>query len=282
MAAIDEVLEALDLREVDADRYVARNMASHGQVVYGGQILAQTIVAAARSAGGKDVRSLHTVFARGGRLDTDLEIAVEPLNDGRSVGSSTVTVNQGHRVVSRSLVLTSVDEPDLIRHGDLAPSVPGPEECPVPDREPGWWELRIVGGVDLADPDAVGPAELNVWTRAVGAPDDPMISQALLAYATDGFLIGTAMRPHVGVGQAQAHREVSTSVLTHTLTFHDPVRAADWHLLAHQSTFAGRGRAYGRAEVFTTSGALVASFVQESMLRANPAWDPATGQAGKY
>ncbi len=282
MADIGEVLGALEFREVSPDRYVAHNLPTPGQVVYGGQILAQTIVAAARSAGGKDVRSVHTVFARGGRLTDDLEITVDPLNDGRTVGSSTVTVTQGDRVVSRSLVMTSVEEPDLVRHSDAAPSVPAPDDCPVPSRESGWWELRIVDGVNLADADAVGPAELNVWTRAVGAPDDPVVGQALLAYATDGFLIGTAMRPHAGVGQSQAHREVSTSVLTHTLTFHDPIRVADWHLLAHESTFAGRGRAFGRAEVFTTDGAMVASFVQESMLRANPAWDPASGETAKY
>ena len=83
----------------------------------------------------------------------------------------------------------------------------------------------MVGGVDISDPEAVGPAELDVWTRFVGAPDDPAISQALLAFATDGFLIGTAMRPHPGVGQAQAHRTLSTGVISHTLTFHEPVSA---------------------------------------------------------
>lgn len=279
---IDEVLDVLDLSEVGTGRYLGRNLATHGQVVYGGQILAQTIVAASRAADGKDVRSLHTVFARGGRLDSELEIAVEPLNDGRSVGSSTVTFTQGDRVVSRSLVLTSVEEPDLVRHADPAPSVPGPDDCPGPSHDSGWWELRIVGGVDVADPEAVGPAELNVWTRAVGAPPDEVLGQALLAYATDGFLIGTAMRPHAGVGQSQAHREVSTSVLTHTLTFHEPIRAGDWHLLAHESTFAGRGRAFGRAEVFTTSGAMVASYVQESLLRANPAWGAGSGGTARY
>ena len=87
----------------------------------------------------------------------------------------------------------------------------------------GDWEIRVVGGVDISDPEAVGPAELDVWTRFVGAPDDPAVSQALLAFATDGFLIGTAMRPHPGVGQAQAHRTLSTGVISHTLTFHEPV-----------------------------------------------------------
>ena len=79
-----------------------------------------------------------------------------------------------------------------------------------------------------------------MWTRFAGAPDDPTIDQALLAFATDGFLIGTAMRPHAGVGQAQAHVTVTTGVVSHTLTFHEPFAAREWLLLSHHSPYAGR------------------------------------------
>ncbi len=130
--------------------------------------------------------------------------------------------------------------------------------------------MRVVGGVDISDPDAVGPADLDVWTRFVGAPDDPATGQALLAYATDAFLIGTAMRPHPGVGQALSHKTLSTGVLSHTITFHEPVVASDWQLLSHHSPYAGRGRSYGRADVFREDGELVASFVQDNMIRPMP------------
>src|SRR5207237_3879788 len=126
----------------------------------------------------------------------------------------------------------------------------------------GSWQVQVEGGVDISDPEAVGPPELEVWTRFDGAPGDPLLDQALLAFATDGFLIGTAMRPHPGVGQAQAHVTLSTGVLSHTLTFHEPLYAGDWLLLSHHSTYAGHGRCYGRANVFDVDGALVASFVQ--------------------
>jgi len=124
----------------------------------------------------------------------------------------------------------------------------------------------------------VGPAELDVWTRFAGlygpddddgGPDDVATNQALVAFATDGFLIATAMRPHRGVGQAQAHRTVATGVVSHTLTFHEPCRAGEWLLLAHTSPYAGAGRGYGRADVFQDDR-LVASFVQDSMIRAMP------------
>src|ERR1700685_3171711 len=96
------------------------------------------------------------------------------------------------------------------------------------------------------------------------------MSQALLAYASDGFLIGTAMRPHLGVGQALAHVSISTSVITHTLSFHEPFDPGQWLLLSQESQYAGRGRSYGRGTVFTEDGRLVASFVQENMIRDFP------------
>ena len=109
----------------------------------------------------------------------------------------------------------------------------------------------MVGDVDLSDPEQVGPPELDVWVRFVGAPDEPATDQALVAYSTDGFLIGTAMRPHAGVGQAQAHRTLSTGVLSHTLTFHEPCPASEWHLLAHGAPMPGTAAATGAV---TSSG----------------------------
>ena len=106
---------------------------------------------------------------------------------------------------------------------------------------------------------------------------------ALLAYASDGFLIATAMRPHEGGGQSLAHRTVSTTVLTQTISFHEPFAASDWLLLAHEAPFAGRGRSYGRANVFTTDGAMVASYVQDNMVRDFPAGQaPAAGQRSAH
>ena len=141
-----------------------------------------------------------------------------------------------------------------------------PDDAPG-SKEPGGWQFGFVDGVDIVDPDAVGPAEVGVWTRFDGAPNDPVSGQALLSFATDGFLIGTAMRPHAGVGQAQAHVTLSTGVLSHTLTFHEPIDAGSWFLMANESPYAGHGRAYGRAHIFGADGGLVASFVQDSMIR---------------
>ena len=248
----------------------ARNFVSGlGGVVFGGQLLAQSIVAAATVDPTKEVKSIHTIFARGGAPDQPLDIDVDAMHVGRALASATVTVRQGERLCTRSLVLLSAVEPDLIRHATDAPEVGSPEDAePISGRGVGFWEIRVVDGVDISDPDAVGPPELAAWVRFPGAEAHGVLGQALLAYATDGFLIGTAMRPHPGIGQSMAHVSISTSVLSHTLTFHEPVDAGEWHLLAHESPYAGRGRTYGRANIFTADGRLVGSFVQDNMVRA--------------
>ncbi|MEU9272974.1 acyl-CoA thioesterase domain-containing protein [Streptomyces sp. NPDC048251] len=268
---IDGFLDAVDLKEVGAGRYVAGNIDTGHFVVFGGQLLAQSIMAAHASQEGKAVKTLHTVFARAASPAKPVEIAVERLHNGRALASCTVTVSQGERLCARSMVLLSADEPDFVRHADrpATPSSPLKATRRRP-QDDGGWEIRVVDGVDTDDPDAVGPAELDVWTRCAGAPTDRTTAQALLAYATDGFLIGTAMRPHKGVGQVMAHKAISTGVLSHTITFHEPFSAADWLLLEHSSPYAGHGRGYGRADVFTEDGRLVASFVQDNMIRAMP------------
>jgi acyl-CoA thioesterase len=283
MSDLSGLLAALDLELVGEGRYRARNFdTGYGGVVYGGQLLAQAIVAASTIDPDKVLKSLHTVFARGGSLDKPLDIDVEAMHVGRALASATVTVRQGDRLCARSLALLTAHEPDLIRHAAEPPDVGGPDDAPS-SSEQGFWEVRVVGGVDLGDPDAVGPAELFAWVRFPGADATGVTGQALLAYATDGFLIGTAMRPHAGIGQSMSHTAISTSVLSHTLTFHEPIDAAEWHLLAHESPYAGGGRTYGRANIFTGNGELVGSFVQDNMVRAYPeGQQPAPGTQSRF
>jgi acyl-CoA thioesterase-2 len=267
VVTIDDLVRALTLEPTGPDRYRAPNAESGHGVVFGGQLLAQSVIAALAGHEGKAVKTIHTVFSRAGSPDAPVEITVDRMHSGRAFASSTVTISQGDRLCTRSLVLLSADEPDFIRHADPAPPAPSPHDTNPVDDGSGGWQVRIVGDVDVADPKLVGPPDLDVWTRFADAPDDPATHQALLAFASDGFLIGTAMRPHEGVGQSQAHITVSTGVVSHTLTFHEPFSAGDWLLLSHRSTYAGRGRCHGGANVFRPDGTLVASFVQDGMIR---------------
>ena len=284
MSELSELMDVLELEPVGEGRFRAQNFgAAPGGVVFGGQLLAQTIVAAATVDPTKEVKTVHTVFARGGNTAQPLDIELDVMHTGRALGSATVTIRQGDRLCTRSIVLLSAVEPDLIRHGSGAPDVGPPERAVASAGEGDFWEVRVVDGVSLSDPEAVGPPELFVWSRFPGAEATGAKGQALLAYATDGFLIGTAMRPHEGIGQSMSHVSISTSVLGHTLTFHEPIDAARWYLLAHESPYAGRGRSYGRANVFDEEGRIVASFVQDNMIRSFPEGQkPAAGERSKF
>jgi len=264
---------AFELTSTGENRFVAGNLGDPGarDVVYGGQLLAQMILASDKVGADKDLASIHTIFARSARVSDPVEIDVDVIHDGRTMGSHSVTVHQGERVCAQGLILRRLDAPDLIRHQPDMPEVAGPEDSPDTGQggllAPGS-DLRVVGGVNTWDPDApVAPAELFAWVRLPSDSDDPALAQAMLAYGTDGFLIGTAMLPHAGVGQNMAHRNIATGVVSHTLTFHEAVPVGEWLLLAHESPYAGRGASYGRAHVFTRDGRLVASFVQENMIR---------------
>jgi acyl-CoA thioesterase-2 len=269
-------LELLELEQIGENRYAVPNEGdpSIHNVVFGGQLLAQMIMAATRHSDGKYVKTINAIFARAGRVDGDTEIEVETIHSGRAFASHTVTVwqNEG-RLCARANVLAHVDEADVINHDVTAPPAtpPDPAQIRVGGLVFPTAEVAVADNVDLVDSSAPArPAELNVWLRSTETPDERTVNQAVLAWATDGFLIGTAMLPHEGIGQDRAHVDLSTGVLDHTLTFHKPFSLQDWVLMAHESPFAGAGRSYGRCHIFDAEGSLVASYVQDNMIRAMP------------
>lgn len=272
----EQVPEALELRQIGDNRYAVPNEGDPEihNVVFGGQLLAQMIMAATRHSDGKHVKTINAIFARAGRVDGDTEIEVDTIHSGRAFASHTVTVwqNEG-RLCSRALVLAHADEPDVISHDVQCPTVAPPDLDQV--RKGGLVfptaEMVIADGVDIVDSSLPArPAALDVWYRSTETPDQRALNQAVLAWATDGFLIGTAMLPHEGVGQDRAHVDLSTGVVDHTLTFHRPFSLGDWVLMAHESPFAGGGRSYGRCHIFDAEGRLIASYVQDNMIRAMP------------
>ncbi len=278
------MLEALRLDAEGTGTFRAHNMPGGDRdVVFGGQLLAQSIACAAAQQPGRSVKTVHSLFARGALVTQPLDVDVEEMHAGRSIGSVMVTFRQSGRLCARSLVLLSADEEDLVRHADRLTVGSTPSDPSALMQDLGDWQIRVVGGLDVLDPELVAPPELDVWVRFVGAPsDDPTACQALLSYATDGFLIGAAMLPHAGIGQAQAHVSISTGVISHTLTFHEPFDAGGWLLLSQRSPYAGRGRSYGRADVFTEGGLLVASYVQDAIVRRIPEGQSSSGSERTY
>lgn len=278
--------DVLALEETGPGRFRAQNMSSaetgptgRPTFIIGGQLLAQAIVAAHRADPAKQVKSIQAIYARAGRPGQPLDLDVDVMHTGRSLSSATVTFRQPGRLVCRVLVLLDAGERDVIRYAAEYPVFPGPETASdLLGGKSGAMEsssgsqVRLVGDVDLLTGDATGPAELGVWVRWPQVrSQDPTIHQALSAFYTNMFLIGAAMRPHKGVGQLGAHETLSTGPVSHTVVFHEPVNAAQWHLLAVQAVHAGGGRSYGRGDMLTAIGELVASFAQVNMIREMPA-----------
>jgi acyl-CoA thioesterase len=273
MAADFVVPESFVFERVGEHRYRfdAVAGADPGYVIFGGQLLAQMLLASAASVPAKALKSIQALFVRGGDVSEAVDIELEPLHDGRSFASVNVAVRQSERLCATALVLLHAPEDDGIRHVPPMPDIEGPERAvrlgPPGLVAPGA-EYRVVGGIDLwGEGDETGPPELSVWVRWPPNRAPLALNQAMLAFATDGFLIGTAMRPHEGVGQHLAHARVATGVLSHAVYFHDPVPSGEWLLLAQASPFAGGARALGEGRVFREDGRLVATFVQESLIR---------------
>jgi acyl-CoA thioesterase II len=245
-------------------------------VVFGGQILAQMIVAAyldrqVDRIDTKEVKSIHAIFARAGDYNAPIHYEVDRMHDGRTMGSDTVTFSQGGKVMSRGMILWSADEPDLIRHTSQVemPKVVGPDadgNCPDGRVFPGASAFIVDGINTWSDEQPIRPPLQDVWTRFTDTYAQP-VNQAILSWATDGYLIGTSMLPHEGFNEGHAHKTISTGVVSHTLNFHDRFEANEWLLMANESIWAGRGRTHGRCTIWTTDGRLVATYTQDNLVR---------------
>ena len=268
MAEVPDLVAALEMTPIGPHRFTAGNVEGGERgMVFGGELIAKMLVAAGRNDGTKPVKSAHGLFGRTVQVTEPVELDVDVLHSGRTFASATVSLSQGARECARALVLLSQPEDDIIRHATAMPDVDGPDAA-VPYADPNSWrEVRTVGGIDINDETTVGPADVAIWMRFPTAPDDHLVGQGLLAHATASYLIGTAMRPHEGVGQNLSHRAISTGIIGHTISFHETFDPRDWLLIRNESPFAGRGRAFGSGGVFTRDGQLVASFSQEAMIR---------------
>lgn len=239
-------------------------------VVYGGQILAQMIMASScEHDAAKSVKSIHVVFSRPATYSEPLVYEVDVMQEGRTFASDTVTCRQRGKVVARSLVLLNSDEPDLIRHTSVTmPTTPVPKERLARSDGRLFPGAVMCGGVDPGDDNGQPRDPVQyIWTRYAPGSESAAVGQAILAYATDGFLIGTALLPHDGYDERTAHHAFASGVVSHTISFHESFDCSQWLLLVNQSVWAGRGRVHGRCDVFTQAGTLVANCTQDALVR---------------
>lgn len=266
---LSNLLTCLRLREIGADTYEGDNLELDYHRVFGGQVLAQSVLALGAAAR-PDLRlkSLTQRFPREGGVETPLRYQVDRRQEGRSFASYDVSADQQGRLVS--VGAASLHVPESGYEWQAAAPATTPEEAdPAPlDMVP--WEVRVVGGVDLGAP-AAQPPVYRFWMRIPTLEaDDEWTHQALLAYATDLTVIGTGLLPIEGVSQNGTGSVFHSAVTTHSLWFHRPVRMDAWVLVDQHSPIVSGGRVFGRGDVWTATGDLVASFAQEAMVRVLP------------
>jgi acyl-CoA thioesterase/uncharacterized protein (DUF427 family) len=268
----------VDLLDVQPDGELGFVAGAHTDglrpVVEGSQMLGQAIVAAGRHAPKRRVVSASMLFLRAANAGRPLRFELSELSGGRTFTGLTVETRQGGRRCAAGTLLLDVTAPEIVRHATAPPEVPGPYDCPPFDMGVTGRDLRVVDGAYTNDPDApVGPPVIDCWVRFRALPDDPPLHAGLLAQFVGHMPIATALRPHEGIGQADAHRTLSMGINAITISFHRDVRADEWMLYHHYSTFAGDGMTHAECRVFTERGDLLASFTVDAMVRPFPESD---------
>lgn len=264
-----DLLSCLDLRALRSApdspgggaEFEGRNQRIGYHRLFGGQLLAQFVRAAALTCPDKAVKSLHALFPRAGRTDEPVRYEVERHHEGGTFATLTIVARQAAGVVATASA--SLHAAEEGRDHQALPKVPpvlGPEHRVEMDLLP--WETRSSADLDAS---ASGPPELDLWMRV--PPADPALAPALTAYATDLSLIGTALRAVEGVGQRDAGTAFASAVTSHTVWFHRPFTTGDWLLLRQHSPLLAHGRGFGRGDVLTEEGSLVASYAQEALVR---------------
>lgn len=232
--------------------------------LFGGQLLAQFVRAATAACPDKAVKSVHVLFAREGKSDAPVYYIVHGQHQGRSFAALTVTARQKGEVIGTAAVSMHAVEEGFAHQAVAADSpLPPPDHRVHLDLIP--WETRACADLDNT---AIGPPEYDLWMRTPEV--DQELAAPLIAYATDLNLIGTALRAVDGVGQRGNGTSFTSATTSHTVWFHRPFRTDEWLLLRHHSPLLAHGRCFGRGDVFTEDGALVASFAQEALLRFRP------------
>jgi acyl-CoA thioesterase-2 len=279
---LETLVELLDLEYLEDNLYRGQSRNLGGKSVFGGQVVAQALVAAYRTVASNLVaHSLHSYFLRRGDMDYPIVYQVERIRDGRSFTARRVmAIQKGRPIFS---MMASFQAPEYgLEHQAEMPDVPGPDElkeqlelrqdwindCPEPFRDAFLRKLPIeikpVSPRNPLKPDTRDPVQNNWFKAADVLPDDPMIHQCVMAYASDFTLLTTALHPH---GVTWAQPDMTVASLDHAIWFHRPIKADDWWLYNMDSPMAVSGRGLSRGFIFDQAGKLLASTTQESLMR---------------
>ena len=277
------LLEVLQLEyhgaETGEDVYSGASLPQlHGRV-YGGQVLAQALLAAGATVPeGRLPHSMHGYFLRAGDIHQPVDLAVERLRDGRSFSARRTHAYQGGKAIL-SMIASFQEDQDGIEHTSRMPEAPDPDEVEsaqallagIDHPIAHFWsrqtafDVRHVDGALYLAPGQEKTDHQLVWMRSRGpVPDDQLLHRALLAYACDQIMLEPVLRQS---GHSWQTPGLSIASLDHAMWWHRDVRVDEWLLYVQSSSSAQGSRGLGSARVFAQDGTLVASIAQEGMIR---------------
>lgn len=277
---VSELLAILDLEDLGEDRFRGESPASAGSHLYGGQVVAQALVASARTVpSDRPAHSLHAYFVLAGDPRIPIDFAVERMRDGRSFTTRRCEATQRGRVIFSMEASFHSREPGLA-HAVEPPQTPPPETLPTIDAlierfqaflpkpaEP-WrhrarsLDMRVVSPEALLSPTRAGQM---IWFRVQDPlPDDEATHAALLAYLSDMTLLNTALMVH---GRNIFDPGIQVASLDHALWIHEAPRVDDWLLYVQESPAASHARGLTFGRIYSRDGRLLASTAQEGLIR---------------
>ncbi|MAG33538.1 MAG: acyl-CoA thioesterase II [Deltaproteobacteria bacterium] len=278
--SLRDLLECLGLERREPDLFRGHGQPTHNGRIFGGLVFAQAMRAGQTTVDGRDVHSAHAYFLRPGDPELPIEYEVDRIRDGRSFATRRVVARQDGQAIFNLSMSFHKWEPGASRQIDT-------EISGEPEGEPyedgirrtlkasgvslsaeqfgfGPIEILVEGGLSM-DADPPRPPELQAWFRSRGPlPDEPGLHAAILAYASDQTIVVSALHP-MEFGLMSSG--VQSASVDHAIWFHEPFRMDDWILAVHDSPVLKNSRALGRALFYTRDGRLVASAIQEGLVR---------------
>jgi acyl-CoA thioesterase II len=277
-SAVDQLLTILDLEPLEKNLFRGLSPQVGWQRVFGGQVIAQALMAACRTVEGRKPHSLHAYFLLPGDPKVPIIYEVDRIRDGRSFTTRRVVAIQHGAAIFALSASFHADEPGL-SHQMPMPDVPMPEDLPdlrqttaphMPEAVRAYYarerpiEIRPVEFERYTKRNPM-PPRFHVWIRAAQAlPDDLTLHQCILAYASDMTLLDSCLIAH---GRTVFDPTIQAASLDHALWFHRPFRADEWLLYAQDSPSSSGALGFSRGLIFNRQGELVASVAQEGLVR---------------
>ena len=269
----------VSLRGLGGGKFEAPAAPDKGDILFGGQLIAQCLAAAdATVAGDRQAHSLHAYFLRPGDSDLPIAIGVEAVRDGRSFSWRQTVARQRGKELFRMLASYQVPAESPEYAGPKAPEATPPEAVPFTygdftmgeTGEDSWhgmdrpMDIRYINPPSAPRGEPVTESQL-MWLRiSERLPDTPAIHQAGLAYLSDATLVDHVMLPH---GLRWQDAGFAGTSLDHAMWFHRFVRADEWLLFDQVVESTGGGRGLARGYFFDRTGALAATCMQEGLMR---------------